>query len=82
MSIDRTLRLKSSLERHRNVLDRAERIAALQAQERWTPETGALGLPKVGHRKVKAAKKKAVKAEDATAEGAAPAPGTTPPAAS
>ena len=81
MSIDRSLRLKSSLERHRNVLSRAERIESLRVQERWTPEAGALGLPKVGHRKVKAAKKKAAKAEDATAEGAAAVPGAAAPAA-
>lgn len=58
MSIDRTLRLKSTLERHRNVLTRAERVVALQNQDRWAEESTALGLPKVSHRKVVAGKKK------------------------
>jgi small basic protein (TIGR04137 family) len=73
MSIDRSLRLKSSLERHRNVLSRAERVALLRDQERWTAERSVLALPKIAHRKGKAAKKK-VKAE--TAEAAAEAGAT------
>ncbi len=73
MSVDRSLRLKSSLERHRNVLARAERVSMMQVQERWTEESSALHLPKVGHRKAKA-NKKAKKEEAATAEAAA---GTT-----
>ena len=80
MSIDRSLRLKSSLERHRNVLSRAERVARLQDQERWTDQQSVLGLPKIAHRKGKAAKKKAkVEAAEATGEAAAaaaPAEGT------
>lgn len=59
MSIDRTLRLKSTLERHRNVLSRAERIEALKAQDRWDDDkSSAIGLPKVSHRKPQAGKKK------------------------
>jgi small basic protein (TIGR04137 family) len=89
MSIDRSLRLKSSLERHRNVLSRAERVARLQDQERWTADQSVLGLPKIAHRKGKAGKKKAkVETAEATAEAAAatPAeggakPGTAKPAA-
>ncbi len=84
MSIDRSLRMKSSLERHRNVLSRAERIARLQDQERWTGEQSVLGLPKIAHRKGKASKKK-VKAEaaEATAEAATatPAEGAAKPGA-
>lgn len=68
MSIDRSLRLKSSLERHRNVLTRAERVARLQEQEKWGDESTPLGLPKVSHRKPKAGGKKKAKAEVA-AEG-------------
>jgi small basic protein (TIGR04137 family) len=68
MSIDRSLRTKSSLERHRNVLTRAERVAKLMAEERYAAGMRPLGLPKIAHRKAKAGKKK-VKAE--TAEGAA-----------
>jgi small basic protein (TIGR04137 family) len=79
MSIDRSLRRKSTLERHRNVLSRAERIDVLRDRELWTADAGALGLPKVAHRKVKAGKKKAAKAEAAgeattTAATAEPAP--------
>lgn len=69
MSIDRSLRTKSSLERHRNVLSRAERVAQLQDQERWEAGQSALSLPKIAHRKPKTGKKKAAKAE--TAEAAA-----------
>ena len=59
MSIDRTLRLKSTLERHRNVLTRAERIELLKSHEQWNEGASVLGLPKVSHRKAKAGKKKA-----------------------
>ena len=66
MSIDRSLRLKASLVRHRNVLSRAERIAKILAGE---PEEApsALHLPKIANRKAKAGKKAAV--EKAAAEG-------------
>lgn len=73
MAIDSSLRIKSSLERHRNVLARAERVVMMQTQERWSEESSPLHLPKMGHRKPKASKK-AKKEEAATAEaGAAPA---------
>jgi len=86
MSIDRSLRLKDALVRHRNVLTRAERIEKLQDEEKWDDGRSVLGLPKVGHRKVhtkKVAKAKeegvegaVAGAEGAPAEaGAAPAPG-------
>lgn len=77
MSIDRSLRIKSSLVRHRNVLSRAERIALLKDSGRWQEERSALGLPKVSHRKVKATKK-AKKEAETPAEGAAPATGAAP----
>ena len=38
MSLDRSLRGKSGLERHRNVLRRSERIVTLEDQEKWTEE--------------------------------------------
>lgn len=69
MSIDRSLRLKSSLERHRNVLSRAERVALLQDQDKWDDRQSALGLPKVSHRKAKTGRKKA-KTETTTEEAA------------
>ncbi len=76
MSVDRSLRLKSSLERHRNVLTRAERVALLQEQEKWPDGRAPLHLPKVSHRKAKAGKKKAAPKAEAGGEaapGAAPA---------
>lgn len=57
MSIDRTLRIKSSLQRHRNVLTRDERVAKLKAEERWSDDMNVIGMRKVGNRKVKAGKK-------------------------
>ena len=80
MSIDRSLKLRNALERHRNVLTRAERIEHLKDEERWDENSSVLGLPKVAHRKShagkKAAKEKAAAAEVLPeAEGAAPAAG-------
>ncbi|MGD0572256.1 MAG: small basic protein [Sedimentisphaerales bacterium] len=68
MSIDRSLRLKDALVRHRNVLTRAERIEKLQDEEKWEDGRSVLGLPKVGHRK--AHTKKVAKAKEEGAEGA------------
>jgi len=58
MSIDRSLRSKNSLERHRNVLTRAERVERLKSQERYTEDMSPLGLPKVLNPKPKTGKKK------------------------
>ena len=52
MSLDKTLKTAANLERHRNVLTRAERILKLQDEERWADDQNPIGLPKVGHRKV------------------------------
>ncbi|MBW7905069.1 MAG: small basic protein [Phycisphaerae bacterium] len=57
MSVDRSLRMKSSLARHRNVLSRAERVAILKSSGGWDDSRSPLGLPKVSHRKPKAGKK-------------------------
>jgi len=59
MSIDSSLKSKSALSRHRNVLKRAERIEALKEQDRWNDGDTVFGLPKVAHRKSHAGKKKA-----------------------
>ena len=80
MSIDRSLRTKSSLARHRNVLSRAERVTTLQDEERWPEGRTPLHLPKISHRKSKAGKKKTPKAETAEAAAAA-TPGAAAPAA-
>lgn len=77
MSLDRSLKSKASLSRHRNVLTRAERIKVLSDEEKWKEEKGIFGLPKVPHRKaaISAKVKKEVKEGDAAAPGAAPAAG-------
>jgi small basic protein (TIGR04137 family) len=76
MSMDPSLKSKSTLERHRNVLSRAERIAILKETGVWTEEMGASGLPKVAHRKAAVGKKsKAEKDAAAAAVGAAPTEG-------
>jgi len=68
MSIDGSLKSKNSLERHRNVLTRAERIELLKDTDRWTDEMTALGLPKVIHRKAAVGKKTKTKKDDADSE--------------
>ncbi|RMF81655.1 MAG: small basic protein [Planctomycetota bacterium] len=70
MSIDRSLRLKSSLARHRNVLTRAERVARLMDDGVWQEGQSPLGLPKVAHRKGKSGKRKAKAAPTAGEEAA------------
>jgi small basic protein (TIGR04137 family) len=57
MSIDRSLKVKGTLTRHRNVLSRAERIELLKDEERWSEGDSLLGLPKVSHRKSHAGRK-------------------------
>ena len=52
MSVDPSLKVKSALKRHRNVLSREERIKILQSEERWTKGDKVMGLPKVAHRKL------------------------------
>jgi small basic protein (TIGR04137 family) len=71
MSLDKSLKGKDTLQRHRNVLRRAERIDVLKELGRWTDDSTALGLPKVAHRKVSVGKK----GKDKTAEDATAAPG-------
>ena len=66
MSLDKSLKSKSSLERHRNVLTRAERIDHLQEVGKWTDESSPLGLPKIAHRKASVGKKSKAKKEETT----------------
>ncbi len=68
MSIDRSLKVKGALERHRNVLTRAERIEKLKEEERWSDEDSPLGLPKVAHRKSHAGRKSADETQKTTEE--------------
>lgn len=76
MSIDRSLKIKGALSRHRNVLSRAERIEKLAEEQQWSDQDSVFGLPKVAHRKSTSGKKiaKAEKAAEAAAvEGEAAA---------
>jgi small basic protein (TIGR04137 family) len=72
MSVDRSLKIKGALSRHRNVLTRAERIEQLKDEEKWSEGDSLLGLAKVAHRKSHAGRKGKVAAskEAATAEPA------------
>jgi small basic protein (TIGR04137 family) len=70
MSLDKSLRSRASLARHRNVLNRAERIDVLKADDRWEAGRGPFGLPKVSHRKAKVGKKGAEKPTGEAAAGA------------
>lgn len=76
MSIDKSLRRKNTLERSRNVLTRGERIAKLQADDRFPDGRSPYGLPKVRVAKVvvKKAKKKEAAAEEGADGAAAAAP--------
>jgi len=81
MSMDKSLKRTSQLTRQRSVLTRAERIAQLIKDERWSETARPLGLPKVKVARaiIKKAKKAAKEegAEGAAAEGAA-APAAAP----
>lgn len=70
MSLDKSLKTQAALERHRNVLTRAERIAKLREEGRWKDDQSPFALPKVAHRKTAAGgkAKKAAKAEEAAAK--------------
>lgn len=83
MSMDRSLKTKAALTRHRNVLSRNERIKRLMDDERWTEGRSIFGLPKIANRKAAVGGKKKEKkaAEGEAAPGAAPAAGAAAPAA-
>lgn len=74
MSIDRSLKVKGALSRHRNVLSRAERIEKLIEEERWEEGDSVTGLAKVAHRKGHSGRKG--DKEEKVAEGAEVAEGT------
>ena len=75
MSMDRSLKSKASLARHRNVLTRAERIKRLRDEERLKEGMRPIGLPKVANRKapVGGKTKKGPAKEGEAAAAAAPA---------
>jgi len=72
MSLDKSLKSKSALQRSRSVLTRAERIQTLKQEERWTEGTSVFGLPKVRRRrpKVRSKSKSASAEQPAPTEGA------------
>ena len=82
MSIDRSLKLKGALVRHRNVLTRSERLTRLKDEEKWEDGNSVFGLAKVANRKVTVSKKKeakaAVEGEVPGVPGAEGAPGAAP----
>ena len=51
MSLDASLKSRTALSRHRNVLTRAQRIEKLEDEARWREGDDVFGLPKVKHRK-------------------------------
>lgn len=77
MSLDRSLKMKNALSRHRNVLNRMERLEVLTDEDRWDEaKDSVFGLPKVAHRKT-AAGKKTKKKEEAETDQAATTEGET-----
>lgn len=71
MSMDRSLKVSGGLSKHRNVLQRAARIAKLQDEGRWEEDAAPFGLPKVANRKVKVGGRTKKKDEAAATEGEA-----------
>lgn len=67
MSLDRSLKIKNSLSRHRNVLTRVERLTKMMDDEKFDAEQDRpVGLPKMIHRKaVVGGKHKELKGEAA-----------------
>jgi small basic protein (TIGR04137 family) len=68
MSLDKSLKVKNALARHRNVLTRAERVDRLVAEEKWEDGNSVLGLAKT--KVVRALAKKAKAAKVAEGEDA------------
>ena len=75
MTMDKSLRVRQGASSTRGVLSRAERIARLKEQERWTEGRSPLGLPKVRVQKMAMKKKKKAKEEGAEGAAAKPAEG-------
>ncbi len=74
MTMDKSLRRKSTSARSRSVLTRDERIDRLKEMDRWEDGRSPLGLPKVRVYKLSMKKKKKRKEEEGDA--AAPAAAT------
>jgi small basic protein (TIGR04137 family) len=77
MSIDKSLKRKGGMSKARCVLSRAERIAKMMENGKWTDGQSPFGLPKTRVQKI--VLKKKVKKEAAEGDAtAAAAPGATP----
>ena len=82
MSIDKSLKTRGALSKHRNVLKRDERIEILKDEDRWQEDQSPFGLIKVAHRKAKVGGKVKKKIEDAAeGESEKPAEGAAAPEA-
>ena len=64
MTIDKSLKIRSGVQRSRNVLNRAERLEKLQETDRWSEGDSVLGLPKVRVQKAAMKRKKKVQKVD------------------
>lgn len=83
MSIDKSLKRKGGMTRSRCVLTRAERIAKMMENGKWSDVSSPFGLPKTRVQKIvlkKKAKKEAAEGGEAAA-GAAPGAAAATPAA-
>jgi len=80
MSIDKSLKRKGGMTRARCVLTRAERIAKMMENGKWTDATSPFGLAKTRVQKI-VLKKKAKKEAGEGGDAAAAAPGAAAPAA-
>ena len=69
MTIDKSLKIKAGAAKQRNVMTRAERLAQLKENERWTEEESVYGIPKVSVQKIALKKKKKVKKAEEEGEG-------------
>ena len=69
MTIDKSLKIKAGGVKQRNVLTRAERLAKLQAADRWKEGDPVLGIPKVRVEKIALKKKKKAKKVEEEEEG-------------
>lgn len=73
MTIDKSLRIKAGAGKQRNVLTRAERLAKLKENDRWSEGDKVIGLPKVRVPKIALKKKKKAKGPEGEEGAAAPA---------
>ncbi len=78
MSIDKSLKRKGGMTRQRCVLSRAERIAKMMENGKWTEGQSPFALPKTRVQKIVLKKKVKKEAAEGDAAAAAPAAGAKP----